>query len=85
MTSRLMKITFLSAILALPLGAFAQEVTADKQKAILDVLKTMQCEVDPVNIEADDGGFELDDVFCADGQYDMKLNADLTVADKRKE
>lgn len=85
MTSHLMKIAFLSAVLAFPLGVSAEEVPADKQAAILDMLKTMQCEVDPANIEADDGGFELDDVFCADGQYDMKLNADLTVADKRKE
>ncbi len=85
MTKHLMTIAFLSAVFALPLSAAAEEVSADKQTAILAMLKTMQCEVDPANIEADDGGFELDDVFCADGQYDMKLNADLSVADKRKE
>lgn len=39
----------------------------------------------PANIEAGGEGYELDDVFCSDGQYDMYLNADLTVADKRKE
>ncbi|WP_244624966.1 hypothetical protein [Rhizobium daejeonense] len=85
MTKHLMTIAFLSAVFAMPLSAVAEEVPADKQTAILDMLKTMQCEVDPANIEADDGGFELDDVFCADGQYDMKLNADLVVTDKRKE
>lgn len=27
----------------------------------------------------------LDDVFCADGQYDIKLDANLAVTEKRKE
>lgn len=79
------KTAFLAALLAVPFAASAAEVPADKQTAIQDMLKTMQCEVDPANIEANGDGFELDDVFCADGQYDMDLNADLTVADKRKE
>ncbi len=85
MYSQNMKTVFLAAFLALPFAALAAEVPADKQKAIQDMLKTMQCEVDPANIEASGDGFELDDVFCADGQYDMDLNADLTVAEKRKE
>ncbi len=85
MRSHKMKTVLLAAFLALPFAASAAEVPADKQKAIQDMLKAMQCEVDPANIEADGHGFELDDVFCADGQYDMDLNADLTVADKRKE
>ncbi|MBW8300851.1 MAG: hypothetical protein K0M60_14710 [Hydrogenophaga sp.] len=85
MHSQKMTTVFLAAFLALPFAASATEVPADKQKAIQDMLKTMQCEVDPANIEADGDGFELDDVFCADGQYDMDLNADLSVADKRKE
>lgn len=85
MHSHKTKTVFLAAFLALPFAASAAEVPADKQTAIQDMLKTMQCEVDPANIEANGDGFELDDVFCADGQYDMDLNADLTVADKRKE
>ncbi|NML76028.1 hypothetical protein HHL25_17995 [Rhizobium sp. S-51] len=78
-------IAFLGLMLAVPSVASAAEVAAEKQKAIQDMLKTMQCEVDPANIEASGEGFEIDDVFCADGQYDMDLNADLTVAEKRKE
>lgn len=85
MHSQKMTTVFLAAFLSLPFVASAAEVPADKQKAIQDMLKTMQCEVDPANIEADGDGFELDDVFCADGQYDMDINADLSVADKRKE
>lgn len=58
------------------------EATADK---ILAVLKGMNCEVDPADIEAEADGFELDDVFCADGQYDMEMNANLEVVTRRKE
>lgn len=82
---KVISIAFLGLMLAVPSVASAAEVATDKQKAIQDMLKTMQCEVDPANIEASGEGFELDDVFCADGQYDMDLNADLSVAEKRKE
>ncbi len=69
----------------MPAGATAEAVdqaTADK---ILAVLKGMNCEVDPADIEAEADGFELDDVFCADGQYDMELNANMDVVTRRKE
>ncbi|GEO87283.1 MULTISPECIES: hypothetical protein [Alphaproteobacteria] len=85
MKNSLMRAMLFTAILAFPAAAFAEEVPAGKRQAIQDMLKAMQCEVDPANIEADGDGFELDDVFCADGQYDMDLNADLTIAEKRKE
>jgi uncharacterized protein involved in high-affinity Fe2+ transport len=85
MKIRLMTTVVFAALLAAPLGLRAEEIPADKEKAIADMLATMKCEVDPANIEAGGKGYELDDVFCADGQYDMDLNADLTVADKRKE
>ncbi|WP_223252403.1 hypothetical protein [Paracoccus mutanolyticus] len=46
----------------------------------------MTCEVDADNIDVeDDGSFDLDDVICADGQYDIKLNADFTEKERRKE
>ena len=45
----------------------------------------MQCEVDPANVEVDDGNFDLDDVICADGQYDIKLDANYAVTEERKE
>lgn len=85
MKIRLISTVTLALLLGAPLGLQAQEVPADKQKAIVDMLATMKCEVDAANIEASGTGYELDDVFCADGQYDMDLNADLTVAEKRKE
>ena len=45
----------------------------------------MGCEVDPSDIEAEADGYELDDVFCTDGQYDMEMNAALEVTSRRKE
>jgi pectin methylesterase-like acyl-CoA thioesterase len=66
-------------------GAMAGEVSEETVAKILANLGKMQCEVDPENIEADGDGYELDDVFCADGQYDMDLNAALDVVEKRKE
>lgn len=85
MKIRLIRTVTLALLLGAPSALHAQEVPADKQKAIVDMLATMKCEVDVANIEASGAGYELDDVFCADGQYDMDLNADLTVAEKRKE
>lgn len=72
------------ALVAAP--GFADEVT---DPAVIEQINTllsgMQCEVDPSNIETDDGGYELDDVFCADGQYDIDLDAEMNVTEKRKE
>ncbi len=60
--------------------------TAEQIAKIDEVLAAMTCEVDPANIEVeDDGSFDLDDVICADGQYDVKLNADFTEKERRKE
>ncbi|MGP3696239.1 PepSY domain-containing protein [Rhodobacter sp. NSM] len=79
------KIATLAVVLAAT-TASAQEVDEATVGKINAMLTEMQCEVDPVNIEVEDGGgYELDDVFCADGQYDIKLDADLAVTEKRKE
>lgn len=78
----------IAAVAAAPGLALAQTeaVPADVVEKITAMLAEMQCEVDPANIEAsDEGGYELDDVFCADGQYDMDLDAGLQVTNRRKE
>lgn len=72
--------------LAMPFAATAaEEIPAETVKRITEMLAGMQCEMDPADIEADSAGYELDDVFCADGQYDIELDADLNVTGKRKE
>lgn len=68
-----------------PAVAAAEAVDPGTADKILAVLKGMNCEVDPADIEAEADGFELDDVFCIDGQYDMEMNANLEVVTRRKE
>ncbi|MCB5409218.1 PepSY domain-containing protein [Pseudogemmobacter faecipullorum] len=84
-----MKKVVLAALLAgFAMPAFAEEdkATAEQIAKIDEVLAAMSCEVDSDNIELeDDGSFDLDDVICADGQYDVKLNADFTEKERRKE
>lgn len=73
------------AAAALPVLA-ATTATPEQVTAIDAALAAMTCEVDSDNIEVeDDGTFDLDDVICADGQYDVKLNADYTEKERRKE
>lgn len=72
-----------AALLGAP--AMAQEASEEQMTRIDEVLAGMKCEVDPASVEVEDGTFDLDDVICADGQYDIKLDANYAVADQRKE
>jgi hypothetical protein len=72
------------ALAAAPVAALAQ-ATDEQQARIDEVLAGMQCEVDPANVEVEEGVFDLDDVMCADGQYDIKLDAAYAVTEQRKE
>ena len=70
----------------LPFAAVAADGPTDEQMARIDeVLKAKQCEVDPANVEVEDGAFDLDDVICATGQYDIKLDANFAVTEERKD
>ena len=67
-------------------GAGRGRAPTDEQIAKIDeVLTAKTCEVDPANVEVEDGVFDLDDVMCASGQYDIKLDADYAVTEERKE
>lgn len=75
-----------AAAFALPALADDEKPTPEQITKIDAALAAMTCEVDSANIEVeDDGSFDLDDVICADGQYDVKLNADFTEKERRKE
>ena len=82
-----MKQTIAAAALAfLPFAALAADGPTDEQMAKIDeVLTAKSCEVDPANVEVEDGAFDLDDVMCASGQYDIKLDASYAITDERKE
>ncbi|MAC81870.1 MAG: hypothetical protein CML66_27885 [Rhodobacteraceae bacterium] len=78
-------------VLILAALAAATPVLADEAPSgpeiekIVALLDGMQCEMDPDDIEVEADGYELDDVFCADGQYDIELSKDFEVVEKRKE
>ncbi len=81
-------------ILSLITGLFvASPVLASNAKPSLEViamieaiLVEMECQMDPDDIEVDDGGYELDDVMCKGGhQFDIKMDGDLSVTGKRAE
>jgi hypothetical protein len=75
-----------AALALLPLAALAEDgPTAEQIAKIDETLAAKKCEVDPANIDVDGGVFDLDDVICADGQYDIKLDADYAVTEERKE
>lgn len=65
-----------------PLEGDDRPSDADVAK-ITAMLAEMKCEMDEDDIERDGDGFELDDVFCADGQYDIDLDADFEITNKR--
>ncbi len=80
------RVTLVTAILAFGLGsATAADVTEEEITKINALLAEMQCEMDEDDIEKEDDGYELDDVFCSDGQYDIDLDADFNVTNKKKE
>lgn len=67
-----------------PLEGDAAPTEAEIER-IEAMLKGMECQMDPDDIEKEDGGFELDDVLCASGQYDIDLNASFEVTNRRAE
>ena len=77
-----------TALFALPFAAEAQdaEIPEETVTQIMNMLEGMNCQMVASDIEIeDDGGFELDDVMCEDGQYDIELDADLNETNRRKE
>ena len=77
-----------TALFALPLAADARdaEIPEETVTQIMNMLEGMNCQMVASDIEIeDDGGFELDDVMCEDGQYDIELDADLNETNRRKE
>lgn len=76
----------LAVLLALTAAPAFADATKEQIASIDAALAAMTCEVDSANIEVEeDGSFDLDDVQCADGQYDIKLNADFSEKERRKE
>ncbi|MFA3916382.1 PepSY domain-containing protein [Ruegeria hyattellae] len=49
-------------------------------------LASIECQMDPDDIEIEEGGYDLDDVICKGGdQFDIKLDKDLNEVSRRAE
>ncbi|MFK7762717.1 MAG: PepSY domain-containing protein [Roseobacter sp.] len=63
--------------------AHLDALTIDKIEAML---ASMECQMDPDDIEVEDNGYELDDVICkGGGQFDITLDKDLNETGRRAE
>jgi hypothetical protein len=78
----------LAGLLAVPAFAAHEDDHPDAETIakIEALLADMECQMDPDDIELDDGGYDLDDVICKGGkQFDIKLNANFEVIEQREE
>ncbi|MEL6197184.1 MAG: PepSY domain-containing protein [Pseudomonadota bacterium] len=75
----------LALCLAAPAHAADGAVDEAAVEKIMAMLTDIECQMDEDDIERDGAGYELDDVFCADGQYDMVLDEDFEIVERRKE
>ena len=76
----------LAAIIAAPSFAASHAIPQETVDKITAMLAEMKCQMDPDDIEMEDGGYELDDVICEGGrQFDIELDADLNEVGRRAE
>lgn len=74
-----------AALIAAP--AFADgHLDAATIEKIENWLASIECQMDPDDIEVEDDGYELDDVICKGGkQFDIELDKDLNEVGRREE
>ena len=67
--------------------AFADgHLDAEVVEKIEAMLASMECQMDPADIEVEEDGYDLDDVICKGGnQFDIKLDKDLNEVSRRAE
>lgn len=74
-----------ASLIAAPVVA-STEVDADTVAKIEAYLASIECQMDPDDIEVEDDGYDLDDVICKGGnQFDIKLDKDLNEVSRRAE
>ncbi|MEL7257996.1 MAG: PepSY domain-containing protein [Pseudomonadota bacterium] len=75
----------IAALVATP--AFAEDkISAETVEKIEAYLASIDCQMDPDDIEVEDDGYELDDVICKGGnQFDIELDKDLNEVGRRAE
>lgn len=66
--------------------AVADEIDAATVEKIEAYLASIECQMDPDDIEVEDDGYDLDDVICKGGnQFDIKLDKDLNEVSRKAE
>ncbi|WP_299963689.1 PepSY domain-containing protein [uncultured Roseobacter sp.] len=77
----------LSAATLIAAPAFAEtELDAATIEKIETMLTSIECQMDPDDIEVEEDGYDLDDVICKGGnQFDIKLDKDLNEVSRRAE
>jgi len=64
----------------------AAHIDAETVEKIEAYLASIECQMDPDDIEVQDDGYELDDVICKGGnQFDIELDKDLNEVGRRAE
>lgn len=80
------RIAIIAALVASPALAAEDAVDAETVEKIETWLTSIECQMDPADIELEDDGYELDDVICKGGnQYDIVLDKDLNEVERRAE
>jgi hypothetical protein len=76
-----------SAIALVTAGsAYAKSALTEKQvEGVETAIKAIGCTVEENDITAKGDGYKADDVECKDGQYDMLLDKDFKITEKKKE
>lgn len=73
-----------ACLLAAP--ALAEDLDPETVSKIEAYLASIECQMDPDDIEVEDDGYDLDDVICKGGnQFDIKLDKDLNEVSRRAE
>lgn len=77
----------LAALSLMTAPAFADgHVDAETVEKIEAMLASIECQMDPDDIEVEDDGYDLDDVICkGGGQFDIKLDKDFNEVSRRAE
>lgn len=77
----------LALILSISGPAFADgHLDAETVEKIEAMLTSIECQMDPDDIEVIDTGYDLDDVICKGGnQFDIELDKDLNEVGRRAE
>jgi hypothetical protein len=76
-----------AALASLSGPAFADaHVDAATVEKIEAFLASVECQMDPADIEVEDDGYDLDDVICkGGGQFDIKLDKAFNEVSRRAE